>query len=755
MEITSSPSSISDDKAVWNDLSRPLSSGNVSPFAFPRPTDDVVKNAKILIVDDELAVIQLVSTYLHQAGFRACESVCDSSLALLQILETEPDVVLLDIQMRPVGGLEILELMKRDERTQHIPVIVLTSATDEDTKITALNLGANDFLTKPVALSELLARVRNTLSAKAFHDQVTAQNLRLESDAFSDPLTGIANRRAFGYELKRRVTDMKQDGVPLGLLMFDIDHFKSFNDRCGHRIGDAVLSNVAQEACRCVRETDLVARYGGEEFAVILPAAALPKAKEVAERLLSSIEKKQHIFEGQALRVTVSVGVATAVKGDDADSLVRKADDALYSAKHNGRNVAYFHDGEKCLPVKAVDPAELDKNSYRVWHDVSPIECSRIAIVDDEPAIVALTQKYLSDAGFKNFLPITNAKEAVGKIKSESPDLVLLDIHMPEVDGISILKSLRTCGPSQRIPILVFTSAKDEATKVKALSLAANDFLEKPVRPGELTARVRNTLLAKSYVDRLANYSQELERQVKERTVEVFESRKRALHCLARAAELRDDQTGQHVLRVGRYAALIAEELGFSAERVDWIEHAAQLHDVGKIGISDNILLKPGSLSRQEYEVVKSHCLMGFNVLQDDENYRRTLQEQPQDDPSQDFPPTIMALAASVAATHHEKWDGTGYPRGLAGKEIPIEGRITAVADVFDALSTERTYKDAIPLEKCFVVMEQNRGAHFDPDVLDAFFRRKSEVKRAFHLFNGPWGDCRKPNDCEPIAEVI
>lgn len=703
-----------------------------SPFAFPRPTDVAVKNAKVLLIDDEPAVTKLIEKYLREAGYQNCESICDANQAVHRITAVEPDVILLDIHMSPVGGMEIIQAIRTDERTQHIPIIVLTSSKDETTKVTALNLGANDFLTKPVSLCELLARVRNTLSAKAYHDQVTSQNLQLETDAFSDPLTGIANRRAFDYELKRRMTDWTRDGVSLALLMIDIDHFKAFNDRYGHRIGDTVLSCVAEEITDCIRDTDLVARYGGEEFSIILPKTALRKAKQVAERICTKIADTPYKADEKVLKVTVSVGVSIAGIGDDADTLIHRADAAMYAAKNGGRNNVHIHDGSSCNPLRVSDAG---REHDHVVDLAGVVKKATIAIVDDEPAIVALAKNYLQKSGYSKFVPISRSTEAMDRIRSESPDLVLLDIHMPEVDGFELLASIRRETWGKHLPVLILTSSTNQETKVKALSLGASDFLEKPLRAKELTIRVNNTLMAKHYVDSLTDHSRELEREVRIRTAEVTASRKDVIQCLARAAELRDDQTGQHVLRVGRYAGLIAQELGFSEERVVQMEQAAQLHDVGKIGIPDGILRKPGGLSAAEYEIMKSHCVMGCRVLLNEDflqSHKDAIEVYLN---GGELGNSILSLAGSVALSHHEKWDGTGYPRGLAGYNIPIEGRITAIADVFDALSTQRPYKEAIPFDKCLVIMEQNRGTHFDPKLLDAFLRRKSDVLRTYNQY--------------------
>ena len=710
----------------------------VSPFAFPRSTDEAVRNAKILVVDDEQVVCQLVKKYLHTAGFNDVHYVTESNAALRDIDTLLPDLVLLDLRMKPVNGLKILEVMRRNERTEHVPVIVLTSDRNEEVKITSLNLGANDFLIKPVCASELNARVRNTLAAKVFRDLVTDYSVKLESDVLRDELTGIANRRAFEYEIKRRISEWNRRRTPLGLLMIDVDHFKRINDRYGHRVGDGALHDVAKALTSATREMDLVARYGGEEFAVILPSASVIESKASAERVRRAIAELVFTVEEHDVKLTISIGVANAMCSDDANLFVRRADTALYSAKENGRNCAYFHDGATCLALTQSASSGSAPTPFAVQDDFldRPIHASRIAIVDDEAITIDVVKKYLKDAGFHNTVGVTDATQALDTIRDTEPDIVLLDVRMPEISGLDILRNLRQAEAESQVPVLIFTSSSDKETKVEALTLGANDFLEKPVDASELLARVRNTLMAKSHLDSLACYSNRLEQEVRLRTTELSASRREAIQCLARAAELRDDVTGKHVLRVGRYAAIVAEELGFSEERVTWIEHAAQLHDVGKIGVPDAILRKSEQLSADEWEVMKAHCLDGTRILLDesDGQTREPAQHvQWSADVFAGCNSPMMRMASIVAQTHHEKWDGSGYPQGLTGTDIPIEGRITAVADVFDALSTNRLYKDAIPLDRCFRIIEDGRRSHFDPDVLDAFFRRKSDIVRTFH----------------------
>jgi putative two-component system response regulator len=304
---------------------------------------------------------------------------------------------------------------------------------------------------------------------------------------------------------------------------------------------------------------------------------------------------------------------------------------------------------------------------------------------------------------------------------------------MPEVSGLEILRLARLDATLFSTPFVVLTASCDARIKAEALRLGAADFLAKPVDPSELGPRVRNVLAAKAHRDHLERDNEELERRIREATAELEASRREVIHCLARAAEYRDDDTGQHVIRVGRYAGLIARELGFDEEAIDQLELAAQLHDVGKIGIPDAILLKPGKLDPDEFERMKRHCKFGKNIIhpisESELDRLRTHTEVGAKILAGPSSP-ILRLASLIAQTHHERYDGSGYPLGLAGEDIPLEGRIVAVADVFDALSSARPYKPPFPRETCFEILREGRGTHFDPTVLDAFFRRQSEIIR-------------------------
>ncbi|MGE0376253.1 MAG: HD domain-containing phosphohydrolase [Planctomycetaceae bacterium] len=359
------------------------------------------------------------------------------------------------------------------------------------------------------------------------------------------------------------------------------------------------------------------------------------------------------------------------------------------------------------------------------------IKLSRILIVDDESVNIDVVQGYLELDGYRNIQSTDFAPEALPLVGRFRPDLVLLDIHMPQVNGLEILRAIRADSQLSATPVVILTATSTNETKLEALQSGATDLLSKPVHQRELVARIHNVLTAKASQDRLCRYAEELEDAVRKRTSELEASRLEVIHCLARAAEYRDDDTGQHIIRVGRYARIIGAGLGLDSALLEVLEPAAQLHDVGKIGIPDAILLKPEKLAPEEYAFMQKHCGFGKRIVDclpvREADIVRSHPELGSKIMDVGRSP-IMRMAQRIALTHHERWDGAGYPLGLAGEDIPLEGRITAVADVFDALSSKRVYKPALPLTKCFQILAEGRGSQFDPQVLDAFFSRRADI---------------------------
>jgi len=340
----------------------------------------------------------------------------------------------------------------------------------------------------------------------------------------------------------------------------------------------------------------------------------------------------------------------------------------------------------------------------QVWHD------ARILIVDDEETNIRLLRSVLEPLGYRHFVCTTDSREVPAIVREVDPDLILLDIKMPHLDGHQVLEQLRSDAAADAyLPVLVLTSDGSRETMRRVLSNGAQDFLTKPLSPVEVRLRVRNLLETRALHRSLQEHNGLLERRVRERTADLLqrteeldEARLEILERLGRAAEFRDDATGQHTGRVARHAALAAELIGLEERDVELIRRAAPLHDIGKIGIPDGVLLKQGKLTPAEFEIMKAHTTIGAEILA-----------------GSAVP--VLEIGREIASSHHEWWDGSGYPSGIAHEAIPISGRVVAVADVFDALTHARPYKSAWAPTAAIAEIERGSAVHFDPDVVRAF----------------------------------
>lgn len=360
-----------------------------------------------------------------------------------------------------------------------------------------------------------------------------------------------------------------------------------------------------------------------------------------------------------------------------------------------------------------------------------------VLMVDDEPFNLDLLELTLSEIESIQTIRASNGQECIDRLKDTPEiDIVLLDLFMPVKNGLDTLVEIRQ-QLGLDLPVMVLTA--DPNQKYEALKRGATDFLTKPIDPEEVKLRTINYIDYKKSKDTLKNINQVLEQKVKERTIQLQQAYDTlnqmniaVIELIGEISEYRDTETGMHIKRIKYYTAKFLELLGIED---DGVSVASMLHDIGKIGIPDAILLKPDKLTDQEFKIMKMHSEIGYNMLAGFKDR---------------FP--ILQKAATIAYTHHEKWDGSGYPRGLKGEEIPLEGRITAIVDVFDALVSKRVYKPAMPYEKALEIISSLAGSHFDPKLVEVFLKHKDEFIRIKE--ENPDSESEKPNIIELMMEL-
>jgi putative two-component system response regulator len=340
----------------------------------------------------------------------------------------------------------------------------------------------------------------------------------------------------------------------------------------------------------------------------------------------------------------------------------------------------------------------------------------RVLAVDDDPRNVRLIEAMLKNDGYE-VIAVTDGGQTLSEARRLHPDIILLDVMMPDVSGFDVTRLLKADAATKTIPVIMVTALDDRESRLRGLDAGAEEFLTKPVDRAELISRVRNLMRLKEFNDFLARHGQLLEKMVAERTAQLKGSYRDTVFTMMRAAEYRDDETGAHVQRISYYCRELAERMGMDDDYCELIFYASPMHDVGKIGIPDHILLKSGSFTPEEWALMQTHTTIGANILSKGDS-------------------PYLRMGVEIARSHHEHWDGSGYPDKLVREQIPLAARVMQIADVYDALRSKRPYKPAFDHQKAMDIItkgdEWTRPGHFDPAVLGAFVKAADTFAEIF-----------------------
>jgi putative two-component system response regulator len=554
-----------------------------------------------------------------------------------------------------------------------------------------------------------------------------ANRLRKESQAAErDVLTGLPDRQGAAGRLAGAF-ERARSGTPLSVVLFDLDRFSTFNQKRGREAGDEALRTFGRILAHHAGRQDQASRIGGEEFLLVLPGKSGEEARAVAERVRASFRSGSDAV----MPLSTSAGIAQYHPSmATADELLAAADHALYRAKHSGRDAVSLFSEEASPAAPALstpppdqgveagasggngdslaarrpptlprDPAEMGRTlpSTIVLPQSPALEGRRVLVVEDDPRVRLLLSTFLRREGFS----VTEASTAAAGLwaLATEHDVVVTDIHLPDASGNDLVAAVKSRWPATQVVVL--TGARDAEVAAEALNAGADRYLFKPVALAELRTHLVNALQRRDSLLDEGRERRRLTREARERADQAREAILRGARALVRAVEVRDPYTKGHSDRVAAYAIELARGLRGAQEiDVQSLRLACELHDVGKIGVPDAILNKEAGLTREEFAEVRLHPVVGRRILEplfDDE--------------------TVLA----VVSWHHERWDGTCYPDGLAGEAIPLVARITSIADTLDAMTSRRAYRSALPWDMAVAEVRVNLGRQFDPSLLRVF----------------------------------
>ena len=540
------------------------------------------------------------------------------------------------------------------------------------------------------ANQKLAQLIRNqTAQLDETTEQRAAQDQKLKEELYKDPLTGAYNRRYYEEVVRKSIG-------PAGIALMDVDDFKICNDTYGHYAGDVALKTVASAIQSCIRSSDLLIRYGGDEFLLVLPGIPGDFLQTKLEQICTAAQMAS-VPGYPHFRVSLSIGGTIQSITDPVERIVRRADWLMYQAK--GRKNAVM------VEVPGHSLAALEKLLQNK---------SQILLVDDSAMSRMILKEILG--GDYSILEAENGQECLEKMQAEAGNiaLVLLDINMPVMDGFEVLKAMNVNHTIEDIPVIMISSDDSDAAIRRSYELGASDYVTRPFDARIVYRRVTNTIKLYAKQRRLVQMVSDQIR-ARENNTDML------VGVLSHIVEFRNGESGAHVRHIRIITELllhrlleISSQYPITAEQQDNIPLASALHDIGKIGIDEKILNKPGRLTPEEFEVVKTHSMLGAEMLHQLEDFN----EQP-----------LLQTAYEITRWHHERWDGRGYPDGLKGDAIPISAQLVALADVYDALTSERCYKKAFSHEKAVQMILNGECGAFNPLLLQCLTDVQTDLK--------------------------